>query len=74
MRYMVVWIQNHDKFIVLIWKTLDMRFGCKIRINSLHSVTNNAVVVVVVFFLVIAFSVLRITSCDCHLSLNVPIR
>jgi hypothetical protein len=20
---MVVWIQNHDKFIVLIWKTLD---------------------------------------------------
>ena len=26
------------KFIVLIWKTLDMRFGCKIRINSLHSV------------------------------------
>ena len=37
-RYMVVWIQNHDKFIVLIWKTLDMRFGCKIRINSLHSV------------------------------------
>ena len=36
-RYMVVWIQNHDKFIVLIWKTLDMRFGCKIRINSLHS-------------------------------------
>ena len=39
MRYMVVWIQNHDKFIVLIWKTLDMRFGCKIRINSLHSIT-----------------------------------
>ena len=37
MRYMVVWIQNHDKFIVLIWKTLDMRVGCKIRINSLHS-------------------------------------
>ena len=37
-RYMVVWIQNHDKFIVLIWKTLDMRFGGKIRINSLHSV------------------------------------
>jgi translation initiation factor IF-1 len=42
LRYMVVWIQNHDKFIVLIWKTIDMRFGCKIRINSLHSVTNNA--------------------------------
>ena len=41
MRYMVVWIQNHDKFIVLIWKTLDMRLGYKIRINSLHSVTNN---------------------------------
>jgi hypothetical protein len=38
MRYMVVWIQNHDKFIVLIWKTLDMRFGCKIRINLIHSV------------------------------------
>jgi hypothetical protein len=38
MRYMVVWIQNHDKLIVLIWKTLDMRFGCKIRINLLHSV------------------------------------
>jgi hypothetical protein len=37
-RYMVVWIQNHDKFVVLIWKTLDMRFGCKITINSLHSV------------------------------------
>ena len=36
MRYIVVWIQNHDKFIVLIWKTLDMRFGCKIRINSLQ--------------------------------------
>ena len=33
-----LWIQNHDKFIVLIWKTLDMRFGCKIRINLLHSV------------------------------------
>ena len=33
-----VWIQNHDKFIVLIWKTLDKRFGCKIRINSLHNV------------------------------------
>jgi hypothetical protein len=41
MRYMVVWIQNHDKFLVLIWKTLDMRLGYKIRINSLHSVTNN---------------------------------
>ena len=39
MRYMVVWIQNQDKFIVQIWKTLDMRFGCKIRINSLHSIT-----------------------------------
>jgi hypothetical protein len=38
MRYMVVWIQNHDKFIVLIWKTFDMKFGCKIRINSFHSV------------------------------------
>jgi hypothetical protein len=38
MRFMVVCIQNHDKFIVLIWKTLGMRFGCKIRINSLHSV------------------------------------
>ena len=42
-----IWRQNHDKFdipwktekfINLIWKTLDMRFGCKIRINSLHSV------------------------------------
>ena len=33
---MVVWIQNHDKFIVLIRKTLDMRLGCKIRINSLQ--------------------------------------
>jgi hypothetical protein len=39
MRYMVVWIQNHDKLIVLIWKTLDMRFGGKIRINLLHCVT-----------------------------------
>jgi hypothetical protein len=38
MRYMVVWIQNHDKFIVLIWKTLDMSFGCKNRINSLQIV------------------------------------
>jgi hypothetical protein len=24
---MVVSIQNHDKFIAVIWKTLDMRFG-----------------------------------------------
>ena len=38
MRYMVVWIQNHDKFMVLIWKPLDIRLGCKIRINSLYSV------------------------------------
>jgi hypothetical protein len=40
MRYMVVWIQNHDKFIVLIWKTLDMRYNCpnteKYRVNKIH--------------------------------------
>ena len=51
MRCMAVWIQNHDKFIVLIWKTLDMRFGSKIMINLLHSVTNTIIYTILLLLL-----------------------
>ena len=56
---MVVSIQNHDKFIVLIWKTLDMRFGSKIRINLLHSVTNTIIYTMIL-------------CCPCYMPKYVP--